>query len=571
MHQDLRLIRAAGTGPEEGGRWRVRGQGCWWWMRVETAAVFPEKPMQSAEGLPGVWPGDTFGYHPVFPLSCRSPPMDLPSINNAQPLSERMAELEHTCFVIMPFGIKDVAGRKVDFDVIYNTLFEPAIRMVKTPEGKELLAARTDKDAFSASINQEMFEYIMYSRMAFADISGLNPNVLYEIGARHSAQEAGTVLFRQVGQEIPFDIRTIKVFDYRHEPETDLEASRTFITQVLAETLRRNRLDSPVRLALRAQWVAPQLQAAPPRPAAAEQPAAADQPAAAARGGAPEPLQKEQWMKQLVQQLMQEGEEATRLGDFESARINYWSALRFDPLNIIVRMRLGLILKRQGKHHEALGEFTMITRLSPSYGEAWRERGVAEGLIARMIPAEKRAKAPWLHDGHDSLVRATMLIPEDFDAWSSLGGVLKNVREDRVAAQSMYAKAARISNGHPYPLLNALKLEALTTGKLDLEGINEQLQQAEDLRRGQTLATPPADTPWCYFDLAEILLYRHQKQAFLATLQQAIAACDSAWQVETFAKSLTDTLVAKGIELDGLDQGLQLLEESLRNRTWTGS
>ncbi len=109
-------------------------------------------------------------------------------------------------------------------------------------------------DAFSGSINQEMFEYIMYSRMAFADISGFNPNVFYEIGARHSAQESGTVLFRQTGHAIPFDITTIKVFEYDYEPNDKVETSRTFITHVLSETLKRNRLDSPVRLALRAQW-----------------------------------------------------------------------------------------------------------------------------------------------------------------------------------------------------------------------------------------------------------------------------------------------------------------------------
>ena len=167
---------------------------------------------------------------------------------------DRLEELEQTCFVIMPFGKKDVGGKEVDFNAVYEKLFEPAIREVKTPEGQPLLAARTDMDAFSGSINQDMFEYIMYSRLAFADISGFNPNVFYEIGARHSAQESGTVLFRQTGHAIPFDITSIKVFEYDHQPAECAETSRAFITEVLDKTLKRNRLDSPVRLALRAQW-----------------------------------------------------------------------------------------------------------------------------------------------------------------------------------------------------------------------------------------------------------------------------------------------------------------------------
>ncbi|EAQ75260.1 MULTISPECIES: hypothetical protein [unclassified Synechococcus] len=487
-----------------------------------------------------------------------------------------MAELEITCFVIMPFGKKDVGGKQVDFNAIYNEIFEPAIRNVKTPEGRELIPARTDMDAFSSSINQEMFEYIMYSRMAFADISGFNPNVFYEIGARHSVQESGTVVFRQAGHEIPFDIRTIKIFEYRHEQPDQVDDSRIFITQVLSESLRRNRLDSPVRLALRAQWAAPLMPVVAPSRAPsvgaqpADIPAGASQPAAAGEPPIVDPqAAKERWTKQLVQQLMRDGEEATRLGDLEMARINYWSALRFDPLNIIARMRLALTLKSQGKYYEALGDFTMITKLAPNYGEAWREKGVVEGLIARMIPANARTKAGWLPDGHDALVRATLLIPEDFDAWSSLGGLLKNVRQDLAAAHQMYAHAAKLSGGHPYPLLNALKLEALNTGKMDLEAAGEQLQHAEDIRRAQTMATPPADTPWCYFDLAEIQLYRHRKDEFLASLRQGIDASTAAWQVQTFRDSLKGTLVAKGIELDGLGEGIEALDEALRVRSWS--
>ena len=166
----------------------------------------------------------------------------------------KFEQLERTCFLIMPFGKKEVGDKEVDFTAIYNDIFEPAISEVTTPENKPLIAARTDMDEFSGSINQDMFEYIMYSRLAFADISGFNPNVFYEIGARHSAQASGTVLFRQTGHPIPFDITTIKVFEYEYQPTDTAETSRQFITKVLSETLKQNRLDSPVRLALRAQW-----------------------------------------------------------------------------------------------------------------------------------------------------------------------------------------------------------------------------------------------------------------------------------------------------------------------------
>jgi len=331
----------------------------------------------------------------------------------------RLEELERTCFLIMPFGKKDVGGEEVDFTAICDEIFAPAISEVRTPEQKPLIPARTDMDAFSGSINQDMFEYIMYSRLAFADISGFNPNVFYEIGARHSVQESGTVLFRQTDHPIPFDITTIEVFEYDHR-STGAEASQEFITDVLSETLKRNRLDSPVRLALRSQWSGgPEAGATSVAQAETERP----NEVAAARPA-------DDWRKREVERFMRDAEEAIRLGDLEMARTNYWGALRFDPLNIVARVRLGLTLKRQGKHFAALEEFATVTKLAPDYGEAWKEKGVVEGLVARMIPPDVRKKKAWLPDGCDSLKRATMLIPDDFDAWSSLGGVLKNVRGD---------------------------------------------------------------------------------------------------------------------------------------------
>ncbi len=466
--------------------------------------------------------------------------------------AERFKQLERTCFVIMPFGKKEVGGKEIDFTVIYNQIFVPAISEVLTPEGQPLIPARTDMDAFSGSINQEMFEYIMYSRLAFADISGFNPNVFYEIGTRHSVQESGTVLFRQLGHAIPFDITTIKVFEYEYHPDERAATSRTFITNVLSETLKRNRLDSPVRLALRSQWGGRE------EPVSVSVTQSPSMPAVESLAALP---QVENWRKQEIERFMRDAEEALRLDDLDMARANYWGALRFDPLNIIARMRLGLILKRQGKHYEALEEFTTVTKLAPNYGEAWKEKGVIEGLIARIVPQGSRPK--WLPDGYDSLKRASLLIPDDFDVWSSLGGVLKNVRADFATAQKMYAHAAEISDGHPYPLLNALKMEALHTGKLDVEAVREQLKKAAELRRAQTLTTPPIDIPWCYFDLAEISLYQENKQSFLDYIKIGIQACNASWQPQTFRKALQEALIDKAINLNGLPEGIELLDEAI--------
>jgi len=40
-----------------------------------------------------------------------------------------------SCFVIMPFGVKVVAGLEVDFDAVYREVFVPAIEAVPVDDG----------------------------------------------------------------------------------------------------------------------------------------------------------------------------------------------------------------------------------------------------------------------------------------------------------------------------------------------------------------------------------------------------------------------------------------------------
>jgi tetratricopeptide (TPR) repeat protein len=449
---------------------------------------------------------------------------------------------EKVCFVIMPFNKKKVGKKVVDFDFVYENIFEPAISEAVLPEGGTLSPKRTDVDKFSSSISQDMFEYIMYSRIAFTDISGFNPNVFYELGIRHGAQESGTVIFRQPGIAIPFDINSIKVFDYELDTKEKVSASKTLISEVLTESLKRNRLDSPVRIALRAQQ-----QPSAPGGASPAVPQPAEIPDARARQQA------------LLDPLLCEAEETLRTGDLTIARALYRVAIRIDPSNIVTRMRLGLILKSLKRHFEALEQFSFITQLAPDYAEAWREKGLVESLINRLIPENLRPA--WLPTGEDALRQATAINPQDFDAWSIWGGMLRR-RQDFVGACEKYERAAQVSNNHPYPLLNALKLEAMTTGNIDVAHRKAQLQAAEELRRSQSLTVPPTDTPWCFYDLAEMKLYQGDRDGFLGYLDQALG-CSEEWQIETFRRTLQETLVDNKINLSGLEEGMAKIRQAM--------
>jgi tetratricopeptide (TPR) repeat protein len=421
-------------------------------------------------------------------------------------------EYDKACFIIMPFGEKPVGERMVDFDRIYHDVLVPAVSGAALPEGGSLEPRRTDKDFFSGDISVEMFHYLEYSRIALADISGLNPNVFYELGVRHRAREAGTVIVRQADAPIPFDINKIKAFSYDPSPERR-PTSIELIADLLKRSLERNRLDSPVQGALKVQ-----------------------------REIHPD-----------IEGLLREAENAMRFGDRGTAVARYRTALRADPGNALVRFKLGLLLKESGDWKGALEEFELSTRFLPGYAEAWREKGIAENKIA-----QQAGYPPDLPDGEDALRRAIERNPDDFDALASLGGVLK--RKGRWAeALKAYRGAREVSGGHSYPLLNEIKVQGRLQGALHLDGsVRRALTQAARARAVQVAADPPYDAPWSFFDLAEVRLYQGEPEAFISLVERGLEHCDADWQPATFRYSL-QLLVDGGVELEGLREGIALL------------
>jgi tetratricopeptide (TPR) repeat protein len=235
------------------------------------------------------------------------------------------------------------------------------------------------------------------------------------------------------------------------------------------------------------------------------------------------------------------------------------------------RMKLGLVLKDAGQWAEALAQFLEAIRLREDYAEAWRERGIAENRLfwrgGRLAGAET---------GEASLREAIRLSPEDYDALASLGGLLKRegLREDGLghsdeaialyeAALGYYRTAISVSQGHPYPLLNALKLEGRVDGKFDLDAkARIYLKKAERARRAEAAMTPPMDVPWCFFDLAEIALYLGDQAGFKANLEEGLSYCIGNPDLpRTFRESL-ELLERGGVNLAGLREGLDALKEA---------
>ena len=159
--------------------------------------------------------------------------------------AESRRDYRRTCFVAMPYGIRDLAGRAVDFDRIYKEIFKPAIRNVRVDGKTPLLPLRSDETVSSRLIIHRMLQDLLASRLVLADLTTRNPNVFYELSFRHALVPSGTVAIRMKGEESPFDVASVSVSEYQHEPEAAARVSRSGISKVLRETLRWNEVDSP--------------------------------------------------------------------------------------------------------------------------------------------------------------------------------------------------------------------------------------------------------------------------------------------------------------------------------------
>jgi hypothetical protein len=108
-------------------------------------------------------------------------------------------EQSSAAFVLMPF--------EDDFDVVHRELIAPALSEV----GYDV--KRADSVIDQRSVLSDIVLGIDHADLVVADLTGLNPNVFYELGIAHGLG-IPTVLITQVLDELPFDLRTYRVSEY---------------------------------------------------------------------------------------------------------------------------------------------------------------------------------------------------------------------------------------------------------------------------------------------------------------------------------------------------------------------
>lgn len=140
------------------------------------------------------------------------------------------------CFVIMPFSTSQ-SHTEEEWTEIFENFFKPAWNAfnvdcyrTKVPRG---------------SITKDIIEKLFSANIVFADLTDSNPNVMYELGVRHTFKKP-SVMVKARGSKIPFDVNSYNVFEYIYTPK-GLEDLKNHLRNVIGDIQKfPNKADNPV-------------------------------------------------------------------------------------------------------------------------------------------------------------------------------------------------------------------------------------------------------------------------------------------------------------------------------------
>lgn len=141
------------------------------------------------------------------------------------------------CFVMMPFGEKGEYDREVEeSNYVYKHIICKAIEEIKTKRKTSIEVIREADRKTAGSISKSILKNIASAHICIVDITGLNPNVFFELGIRYSLRHKTTILLKQEATVIPFDIQGYKCITYHcFQPDSAIESIVEYLTASLED------------------------------------------------------------------------------------------------------------------------------------------------------------------------------------------------------------------------------------------------------------------------------------------------------------------------------------------------
>lgn len=149
-----------------------------------------------------------------------------------------------TCFFVTPIGGENSPQRN-RADKVKKHILHPVL-------SNELDIVRADDVDETGDISQDIIVRLHRSDLVVADLTGQNPNVMYEVGIRHCFNRPLVSLVENAS-EIPFDIAMERAILYDIADLDSVEATKARLDRSVKKAIAHQNYKSPVVRALELQ------------------------------------------------------------------------------------------------------------------------------------------------------------------------------------------------------------------------------------------------------------------------------------------------------------------------------
>lgn len=124
-------------------------------------------------------------------------------------------EQKKVCFIITPIGSDDSDIRRLA-DGLINGAIRPAVTKF---DYEPIVSHRLSNPG---SITHQVIEFLIKADLVIANLTGLNPNVMYELALRHAIR-LPVLMIAEKGTSLPFDIAPERTIFYTNDIAGGLE------------------------------------------------------------------------------------------------------------------------------------------------------------------------------------------------------------------------------------------------------------------------------------------------------------------------------------------------------------